>query len=183
MDLSSQDDITQDIIESGCVSWEDLVRSVRNFRYGRNSNREDFTLVWTERRGTCSSKHAFLYQIAEQNQFAEVELRMGIYLMTAENTPKVAEVLNKFELSGIPEAHCYLKVKNEYLDATTVKSDYRLFSDQIFVEKIITPSFMISEKEQEHRSFLQNWILENKIDYTFDQIWSIREKCIDALSN
>lgn len=182
MELKSQDDITQDIIESGCVSWEDLVRSVRNFGYGRNENREDFNLVWRERKGTCSSKHAFLYQIAQKNEIPNVELLLGIYLMTVENTPKIDEVLKQFELKGIPEAHCYLKIGNDYLDATTVRSDYQSFSNQLMVEKPIAPNYVISEKVKEHKEFLQNWISENNIPYSESELWEIREKCIGALS-
>jgi len=74
MELVSHDPLTLDIIESGCVTWEDLVRSVRNFKYGRGEDRGDFESVWYRRVGTCSTKHGFLYQVAKLNQFESVEL-------------------------------------------------------------------------------------------------------------
>ncbi len=182
MELLSNDDITQDIIESGCVTWDDLVRSVRNFKYERNAHREDINLVWYERKGTCSSKHAFLFEIAQKNALPSVKLLVGIYLMTSENTPAVGSVLKEYKLTGIPEAHCYLKVENDYLDVTTVMSSYENFASDVLIEKEITPTFVINEKINYHQSFLENWIQENEIPYTLEVLWEIREQCIAQLS-
>ena len=42
------------------MSFEELIVKVKNLPYGRNANRYDFSLVLSENKGTCSSKHAFL---------------------------------------------------------------------------------------------------------------------------
>ena len=72
--LKSDDELTTQIIEAGIVTWNDLVRSVQNFHYARNANRFDLDLVWHERKGTCSSKHAFLKHISELNKIPNVNL-------------------------------------------------------------------------------------------------------------
>lgn len=182
IDLNPDDPITQEIIEAGCVSWEDLIRSVRNFKYGRNSNRENFDLVWYERKGTCSSKHAFLYEIAKKSQIDNVHLMLGMYLMTGENTPAVREILIKNGLSGFPEAHCYLKVGKDYLDVTSVNSSYDSFSKDLLLEQEISSEFVIAEKIQFHQDYLQKWNDQASTGVDFETLWSIREECIAALS-
>jgi len=183
MELVSKDDLTLDIIESGCVTWYDLVRSVRNFKYGRGADRGDFKGVWNQRMGTCSTKHGFLHMIAERNGFHSVQLLVGIYLLTSENTPKAASVLHQFNLTGIPEAHCYLKVEDEYLDVTTNQSDFKNIAADVLEEKFVDRSFLIADKITYHRHFMQSWCKKNISNYSFDELWDIREKVITALSD
>ncbi|MCR9170922.1 MAG: hypothetical protein NXI10_00405 [bacterium] len=182
MELVSNDPLTLDIIESGCVTWEDLVRSVRNFKYGRGEDRGDFESVWYRRMGTCSTKHGFLYQIAQLNELDSVELLVGIYLMTPENTPKVKDVLNSYQLDGIPEAHCYLKVGGTYVDATSNSSSYEKIASDILQERTVEPEFLITEKIQHHRKFLRSWLKLANAPYSEEKLWKIREECIAALT-
>lgn len=171
-----------DIIESGCVTWEGLVRSVRNFKYGRNERRDAFDQVWYNRIGTCSTKHAFLYQIAQVNGFENIQLVVGVYLMTEDNTPQVSEVLERHELTGIPEAHTYLKVGANYLDATSNTSSYEAFANDILEERFVQPDFLIADKITYHREFLRKWIETTGSTLSLDQLWAIREACIQTLS-
>ncbi len=183
MMLTGTDTVTRSIVESGCVTWEDLVRTVRSFQYGRNSNRFDFQLVWEERRGSCSSKHAFLKQMAERNAVPGIQLMLGIYRMNGVNTPAVGSVLNDHGLDFIPEAHCFLHTPEGYLDVTTLGSRYETFANDILLEQEIEPQFVIGEKEKFHREFLQKWIIDTKLSRPFDEVWDIREACIRALGN
>lgn len=182
MELNSNDPLTLDIIESGCVTWEDLVRSVRNFKYGRGTNRGDFEGVWYQRMGTCSTKHGFLYKVAQLNGYDSVELMVGMYLMTANNTPKVTRVLEQFQLDGIPEAHCYLKIGAQYLDATSNHSSYELIAADLMHEQKIEPEFLVSEKVDFHRKFFETWNHDSNSGYSDEELWSIREQCIEAMS-
>lgn len=182
MELISNDELTLDIIESGCVTWEDLVRSVRNFKYSRSENRGDFTSVWYRRVGTCSTKHGFLYQVARQNNFEAVQLIVGIYLMTGSNTPKVKPVLEKYQLDGIPEAHCYLKVGEEYLDATSNYSSFESIAEDVMNERVVESEFLIADKIQHHKKFMKSWRTLVSAPYSDEELWKIREECIAALS-
>lgn len=179
--LKNDDELTSQIIEAGIVTWNDLVRSVQNFHYERNSNRFDLSLVWKERKGTCSSKHAFLKQISELNNIPNVKLILAFYKMDEQNTPGVGKVLEEYSLEFIPEAHCYLRVNNEILDVTKVNSDFANYSDVIIEAKEIKPTDVIENKITWHRQFLVKWIQANNLGITLDELWSIREKCIHAL--
>lgn len=183
MELTSQDSLTLDIVESGCVTWDDLVRSVRNFKYGRGAQRGDFESVWYHRLGTCSTKHGFLYTIAERNQLPGVQLIVGIYLMNGRNTPKIAHVLEKYGLDALPEAHTYLKTTEGYVDATTNASNYQNFSGDVLEERIVNPAFLVNDKINYHKEFLLRWINNTpNFRYDLEETWAIREACIAALS-
>lgn len=164
------------------MNFEELIEKVKNIPYGRNSNRTDFSLVISENKGTCSSKHAFLKDFAVKNNIANVKLFIGIFKMNESNTPKIFPLLTRSNLNFIPEAHCYLKINETPLDVTTLESFYDKIKEDIVEEVSIEPNQVADFKVDYHQNFLKNWIIENQIPFTFEEIWNIREKCIQKLS-
>lgn len=183
IELTSSDELTLEIVESGLVSFADLIRSVRCFHYGRNTNRHDLSLVWRERKGTCSSKHAFVKHIANLNGVTGLDLVMGMYLMTSENTPGIGNILKESPLDGIPEAHCYLNYNSNIIDITSITSDFEKIKGAIIEEKVIEPHQVAEEKIVMHQTFLKNWLTNEQLDISFDEVWKLRERCIAELSN
>lgn len=179
--LSSNDDLTSDLLEAGVVTWDDIVRSVQCFHYGRNSNRNDLNLVWYERQGSCSSKHAFLKQVADLNNIPHVELILAFYRMSAKNTPGIGRVLDENDLSFIPEAHCYLKVNSKELDITNVHSDFNRYKNDIIESREIEPNDVVENKVIWHKELIRNWISEAEQSKSFEELWLIREECIKQL--
>ncbi len=149
---------------------------VRDLPYARNSDRSDFFLVLTERRGTCSTKHALLAALAREHG-VDVELRLGVYLMDGTNTPGVAGVLEARGLAGLPEAHCYLAYRGERVDVTGVESDT---VKEFLYEESIEPDQIGAYKLDLHRRFLRTWATERRLDP--ERVWRVREECIGALS-
>jgi cobalamin biosynthesis Co2+ chelatase CbiK len=171
------------MVSQGIRTWRDLTYWARHLPYGRNSDRNDLTLVISEQCGTCSSKHALLKAVAEEQAFQEVELFMGIYLMNEKNTPGVGMVLEKYALEAIPEAHCYLSVAGEKHDLTFPQSDMNSIQPFILTEKSIAYTDVFQEKIHWHQTFIQDWVKKEKHDRSFAEVWSIREQCIQHLSN
>jgi hypothetical protein len=85
----------------------DAARHASSLPNGRNSDRSDWRLVLKEGRGTCSTKHALLAELARENG-RHVALVLAIYEMDEANTPGVGAVLERHGLPCVPEAHCYL---------------------------------------------------------------------------
>ena len=84
-----------------------LLDQFKALPYGRNSIRSEYLLVPNEQKGTCSTKHAYVKHMADFNGWQNVQLFIGIYLMSELNTPGVGIVLEKHGLSCIPEAHVF----------------------------------------------------------------------------
>lgn len=154
---------------------------VLNLPYRRNSSKEDLSLVLTEGCGTCSTKHAALAQLALENDFYDLKLILGIYQMNEANTTGVGSVLDNHDLEYIPEAHVYLKYKNNRIDITrTVESEASAF-DVLLLEKEIQPNQIGDFKVTLHRDFLNQWRKEQGFEMSLEAIWKIREDCIHAL--
>lgn len=179
--LTSRDELTLEIVESGVVTFEDLVRCVQRFHYGRNANRSNLSLVWYERKGTCSSKHAFLKMIADLNDIPSVDLILCIYRMNDRNTPGVGEVLKSADLDFIPEAHCFLKINGQERDLTFMHSSIEKLTKDIVHHECIQPTDIVERKIEIHQEFMRKWMREDKIQHSFNELWRIRECCIAEL--
>lgn len=164
------------------MDFNELIEKVKHIPYGRNSNRYDFSLVISENKGTCSSKHAFLKDFANSNNIQNVKLFIGIFKMNEENTSKIFPQLSENKINFIPEAHCYLKIDGIPLDVTTSESFYHKIENDILEEIEIEPYQVAEFKVNYHKDFLKNWIEKTNQTKTFEEIWSIREKCIQKLA-
>jgi hypothetical protein len=179
--LTSKEELTQELLELGISNWNDILIHLRNIPYGRNSNRSDFSLVITENKGTCSSKHAYLKSFANQNNIPNVKLIIGIYKMTEDNT-NIGNILSDNNIEYIPEAHCYLKIDGKTVDVTSKESNFDTIKSDILEEIEIEPFQVADFKVNYHQNFIKNWLNETKSDFSFEEIWAIREKCIKKLS-
>lgn len=164
------------------MNFEELIEKVKHIPYGRNSNRNDFSLVLKENKGTCSSKHAFLKEYADENNIENVKLFIGVFKMNEINTPKIAPLLSNNAIDYIPEAHCYLKIDGNVIDVTSENLFYENIKNDILEEIEIEPIQVVDWKINYHKEFINNW-LDNSIESkTFNDIWAIREQCISKLA-
>ena len=179
--FNAKDDLTNLLVEKNIKNWSELIEFIRKLPYGRNQNRQDFSLVIKENKGTCSSKHAFLKKIADLNNFDNVQLILGIYNMNNLNTPKIGNIISDNQLEYIPEAHCYLKLNNKRIDITNNDSEINDLAIDIVLEIEIEPEQVATFKVDFHKDYLKKWLLDNKINKSFDEIWKVREMCIEKL--
>lgn len=159
-----------------------LSNYLKNVPYGRTKNRSDFASVLTENKGTCSTKHAFLKQVAIENNIDDIQLFIGIYKMNEINTKGVGNVLKSYNLEYIPEAHSYLKINGEIIDITRTTISGDSFENTLLEETEILPNDIGDFKVEFHKNYLKQWLLKEQINYHFEAIWKIRELCIAALS-
>ncbi len=180
----SNDTILSKLVKTyGLTTWVELIDFVCTLPYGRNENRYDISLVLKEMKGTCSSKHAFLKTIALENNQDSIKLILGLYKMNNQNTPRIGNELIEHSLEYIPEAHCYLKIGEKRLDITTENSSFEKIENSLIKELEIQPHQVSEYKVNYHKNFLKDWISENNINFSFDEIWAIREKCIKNIEN
>lgn len=174
---------SQALIALGINNFDAAIQYVQQLPYGRNSKRSAYSLIIQENRGTCSTKHAFLKAVAQEQRQEHIDLIIGMYKMHEHNTPGVGQVLKKAKLDWIPEAHCYLKVNNQRLDITKSNSNINHLLPDILEEQSIVPDQIGDFKVSYHQAYMRQWsdILEHS-SYSFDELWTIREACIAALS-
>jgi Transglutaminase-like superfamily len=168
-------------LAAGIHDFAGAASHVRALPYGRIGDRKKLWLVLEEGRGTCTTKHALLAELARE-QGIEVRLTLGIYEMSERNTPGVGQVLGAYGLEYIPEAHCYLRHESGRIDVTGVPAgaapiDYFLHEEPITVDQIG------AYKQDLHRRFLRDWITrtDSMRGRSLKEVWRIREACIAAL--
>ena len=175
--------VSDSFIERGITDFSSALLHVQDLPYGRNSDRTNPLLVLKEHCGTCSTKHALIKLLANENEKPEVKLMLGIFKMNENNTKNVKPVLHKYNLSYLPEAHTYLKVCNKVVDITKRSFANTLFLHDLLEEEEITPIQIGSYKLARHKEFLDQWLNQNKqIHYHLQELWVIREECIEALA-
>ena len=164
-----------------CSDFQSACEFIAQFPYKRNLYKEDVLCVFKDNGGTCSTKHAVLRKLAmEQNQL-DVKLMLGIFKMDVIYSSKIQATLEKHQLEYIPEAHNYLKIGTEYFDFTTPNSNYESFQSSILVEQEIEYNEITTEKVAIHKAFFENWLTQEKLDFSLSEIWLIREQCISDL--
>jgi hypothetical protein len=160
-------------------------RYVCGLRYRRNSDPKAPLIVLLEKRGTCSTKHALLRRLAIEQGF-DLALILGLYEMTERNTPGIGPVLQKYGISSLLEAHCYLRTKNGRIDLTRLlREESRAEPIANFLhEEEISPDQITHYKISVHKTFLQRWVAGQLglNEFSLDEIWRIREECIARLS-
>lgn len=181
-EFSSTDKLTALAKIYGCPSLSSLISYVKKIPYGRNASRTDFSLVFTNNRGTCSTKHALVKQIAAQNDLAEVKLVLVMYKMHQANTPGIGAAIYEAGLEYIPEAHCYIQIGSQKVDLTNEDSDLSRIEDDVLEEQYINAEQVGKYKIDFHQQYLKNWLSDSNLTVTFEELWLLREKCIAALS-
>ncbi len=180
--LSLNSSLSKLLLDKEIIDFKSAIVYVNQLPYGRTSDRSNYRLIIPEHKGTCSTKHAFLKQLAIENNQETVALYIGIYKMDEINTKGVGSVLTKYQLDYIPEAHTYLKINGNILDITRNTKSEAAFEDSLLIEQEILPHQIANYKVTWHQNFLKQWILEEKLPYSFQKIWKIREACILALT-
>ncbi|MSQ47602.1 MAG: hypothetical protein EXR78_04305 [Deltaproteobacteria bacterium] len=175
--------ITRAFLARGIGDFQAAARHLHHLPYGRNTNRADFRLVLDEERGTCSTKHALLAELSHEQQILVV-LTLGIYAMHERNTPGVGGILEKYGLSCLPEAHCYLTYAGRRIDITRSGVESTEPITRFFHEEAITPAGIGAYKVEVHQHYVRTWLVNERgvAGRTFAEIWKIREECIAALA-
>ena len=169
-------------LSRGLGGYRDAARWVLALPYGRGQGRDELA-IFSELRGTCSTKHALLARLAAEHGVA-VELVLAIYLMSEQNTPGVGEVLRAHHIDAIPEAHCVLRWHGRLIDLTRAlpPSASPPPALEFLHTRTIVPADIAAHKPELHRRYLADWIATKLPDRTLDEVWSIREACIAALA-
>lgn len=170
--------------KKGLYTFSAAAVFIRDLPYGRNADKTDLLSLFMEQRGTCSTKHALLKQLADENGFPGIRLILGLFRMHAQNTPEVAETLRTYQLPYMPEAHCYLRYGSEVLDYTKTGAEPSAFLPDLILEREITPEQITTFKISFHKEYLEKQCSEPGFGrYSAAELWEIREECIRALEN
>ncbi|HXC07542.1 MAG TPA: hypothetical protein VNV61_01330 [Steroidobacteraceae bacterium] len=178
-EIIARSPISRVVCDAGIFSFAQLTQRVTVIPYGRTSS-ESPVAVLTENRGTCSSKHRLLAEVAQEFQQFAITLTVGIYDMHEDNTPGVGVILDAAGVASIPEAHCYLKVDDSRFDFTGLRRGATSPFQSLESETAVLPKDLVQHKRRLHANRLLNWAGQHGL--SLDDAWAIREACISALA-
>jgi len=177
--IQAKGKLSQLCLEQGIEDLQGVVDHLRSLPYGRTSEKRNLALVMEEGRGTCSAKHAFLAQLAFENGVRGLHLALCTYNITESTHHEAKAILKHYGLKAIPEARCFIRYKNNIynLVGRQLPKQPEIMSD---IE--IAPIQVASFKKRYHKNYIENWLRIERIHkrWSPEQIWSIREECIEA---
>lgn len=174
--------ISQICLKHGLPNLKDVINHLRNLPNGRTSDKRDLAMVLIEGKGTCSAKHALLAQLATENGVSDIKLALCTYNISARIHPEAAPILKRYGLPALPEARCFIKYRGGIYNLCGRQC--AIYPD-IVSEIEIAPMQTATFKKRYHRNYIENWLQIEKLNrqWSADDIWRIREECMEALED
>lgn len=98
-------------------TFHEACRYVHELPYGYNSDRDDLMILFKEKMGTCTTKHAVIGTLAHELDIP-IHKHVGIYAMSEAIVTGTDELRARFELPYIPMLHCFLVYDTFRVDLT-----------------------------------------------------------------
>jgi hypothetical protein len=138
----------------GLSSFQQACRWVHELPYGYNSDRDDPLILFTERKGACSTKHAAIATLALELGLP-VEKHLGIYAMTEDVVAGTAAILGHFGLPYLPMLHCFLVSGAHRVDLTEGNRNGKQRSIEAFLHtERVRPAITAKEEYLLYRAVL-----------------------------
>jgi hypothetical protein len=109
--------ISKTFLDLGVRSFHEACRYVHELPYGYNSNRDDLMILFKEKMGTCSTKHAVIATLAAELGLP-IARGVGIYPMTEALVSGSDRILSEYGLPYVPMIHCFLEYGDYRVDLT-----------------------------------------------------------------
>jgi len=154
--------ISEKFINLKIKTFWDACSYVHTLPYGYNSTPDDILILFKEKYGSCTTKHAVIAALAEELGIT-VYKSIGIYAMNEEIVTGTNKILKKYHLPYLPMIHCFLVYNSFRVDLTEGNNNGKNHSIEefLFTEKV-TPN--LSEKDEYllYKNVLKNNILPRK---------------------
>jgi hypothetical protein len=151
--------VSNEFLILGIDAFLDACEYVHRLPYGYNSDRDDLLILFKERMGTCTTKHAVIAALAKELGLP-IEKHLGIYAMTEQIVTGTDEILIRFNLPYIPMVHCFLVFESHRVDLTEGNRNGKNRSiDVFFHTEPVKPNISAKEEYLLYRSALKNHIM------------------------
>lgn len=178
-------EISKRFYELNVSTINEAFEYIKQLPYGRNTNKSSWLTVLDEGKGTCSTKHALLKRLCNEQNIDEILLFTRVFEMSGDYHPGIESILHQYGLHAIPEAHVFLKIDNTIVDCTSTNSDFDAFiNSKNLHEQQLEPEQTSDFKIELHKKVMSDWLNQHSdsISYSIEELWNIREQCIHALT-
>jgi hypothetical protein len=157
--ISATGAISEQFIGLGINGFQDACRWVHELPYGYNSDRDDLMILFTEKMGTCTTKHAVIATLAMELKLP-VEKNIGIYAMTEEIVTGTDPILRQYDLPYVPMIHCFLVSGDHRVDLTEGNANGKNQAiDEFLYTEPVVPNISAKDEYLKYRKALKDHIL------------------------
>lgn len=169
VDIQPNGIVSQAFLTRQITSFTEACRWVKALPYGSNSSTEDSLILFSEGRGTCTTKHGVIARLA-QEQNLPVCKNLGFYRLNDEIVTGVNALLNVYGLSFIPQIHCFLVYETNRVDLTegNCNGKNKTIEDYDFVVPV-QPDLTYAQEKSLYLEYLQRYFLIAPKLKTIDQ--------------
>jgi hypothetical protein len=107
--------MAQPFLKMGINDFQHACRYVHELPYGYNSDREDPMILFKQKMGSCTTKHAVIATLAAELGIA-IDKYIGIYAMTEALVTGTKPILDRYNLPYLPMVHCFLVFEDQRVD-------------------------------------------------------------------
>ncbi len=107
--------ISRTFIDLGVADFASACRFVHELPYGYNSDRDDLMILFKEKMGSCTTKHAVIATLAAELGIP-IHKHAGIYAMTERLVTGTDDILARYGLPYLPMVHCFLVYEDHRVD-------------------------------------------------------------------
>ena len=104
-------------LQEGVRTFHGACRWVHGLAYGRNAAGGDCAAVFSERQGTCVTKHGLIAKLAAELGL-DVHKAVGFYRLDDAIVTGVGAILRPYDLPFVPQMHCFLESGDARVDLT-----------------------------------------------------------------
>lgn len=151
--------VSAKFLELGVTSFQQACAFVHELPYGYNSDREDLMILFREKKGTCTTKHAVIAALAKELGLS-VKKHVGIYKMTETLVPGTNKILERHRLPHLPMIHCFLVSGPHRVDLTEGNRNGKNGPvDEFLFAREVVPNFTEKDEYLLYRRVLIEQIL------------------------
>ena len=175
--------VSKQFLSLGIGTFHEACGHVHQLPYGYNSDRDDLMILFKEKMGSCTTKHAVIATLAVELNLP-IEKHIGIYAMSEAIVTGTDRILQKYGLPHLPMIHCFLAHGRHRVDLTEGNDNgkNRPIDDLLHTEAVI-PNIPAKEEYLKYRNALRSLIVEREELRGIDikQILHAREEGIALL--
>ncbi|MCJ7679681.1 MAG: hypothetical protein MUP70_03050 [Candidatus Aminicenantes bacterium] len=175
--------ISEIFLSLGVRHFLDACRFVQNLPYGANSKKDDLKILFREKKGTCTTKHAAIGTLAVELGLP-IHKNIGIYAMTEDIVTGSDAILRYYTLPYLPMIHCFLVFEDFRIDLTEGNHNGKNKPLDVFLctERVV-PNISSKEEYLLYRKALKDIILKRPEmrGVEMKQILQAREKGLKLL--
>ena len=154
--------MTRTFLSMGTDTFHAACRYVNELPYGYNSDRDDPMILFKEKLGSCTTKHAVIATLASELEIA-IDKYIGIYAMTEALVTGTRKILERYHLPYVPMVHCFLVFEKQRVDLSEGNQNGKNGPiDEFLYTVVVAPLISAKDEYLLFRKALSNHILRRR---------------------